>query len=66
MVFDNEYKHKSNLIYALVTLNKVLSASAVVRETINILLNPVSALLERLTPLDNGQGLMIVCQKSKV
>ena len=62
-VFDNEYKYKSKLIYALVTLSRVLSANVLVREAVNIVLNPASALLERLTPLDNGQGLMVVCQK---
>jgi SAM-dependent methyltransferase len=62
-MFNNEYKEKSKLIYALVTLSRVLSANIVVREATNIVLNPVSALVERLTPLDNGQGLMVFCQK---
>jgi len=30
---------------------------------VNVLINPVSALAESLTPLDNGQGLMVQCQK---
>jgi len=61
--FDNEYKEKSKLIHTLVALSRVLSASSLVAETVNIVLNPVSTLVERLTPLDNGQGLMVVCQK---
>jgi len=63
-MFNNEYKEKSKLIYTLVILSRLLSANILVRETINIVLNPVSVLLERLTPLDNGQGLMIVCAKA--
>lgn len=63
LVFDNEYKYKSKLIYALVTLSRILSANLVVREALNIALNPISAVVERLTPLDNGQGLLVFCQK---
>jgi ubiquinone/menaquinone biosynthesis C-methylase UbiE len=64
LVFDNEYKQKSKMIAAIVILSKALSANVLVREAINIALNPVSAISERLTPLDNGQGLMVVCQKA--
>ncbi len=62
-MFDNEYKEKSKLFHALATLSGVLSANVLVREATNVVLNPISAVLERLTPLDNGQGLMIVCKK---
>lgn len=62
-MFDNEYQEKSRLIRVVVSFSKVLSANLVVREVINIMLNPISAILERLTPLDNGQGLMVFCQK---
>jgi len=63
MVFDNEYKEKSRLIRAVVTLSKLLSANMVVQEAVNVMLNPLSAVAEQLTPLDNGQGLMVVCRK---
>jgi len=63
-MFDNEYKAQSKLIAAMVILSKALSANVLVREATNMALNPVSAIVERLTPLDNGQGLMIVCQKA--
>lgn len=62
-MFDNEYREKSTLIRAVVILSKVLSANLVVREALNIALNPISAVVERLTPLDNGQGLLVFCQK---
>jgi hypothetical protein len=52
------------MIAAMVVLSKALGAKVLVRETTKIALNPVSALVERLTPLDNGQGLMVVCQKA--
>jgi ubiquinone/menaquinone biosynthesis C-methylase UbiE len=63
LVFDNEYKNKSNLIKVIVTLSKVLTANIVVREISNIVLSPISAIVERFTPLDNGQGLMVFCKK---
>lgn len=63
MRFDNEYQYKSKLIKAIVILSKALSANVFIEEALNILLNPISALAERLTPLDNGQGLMVYCQK---
>lgn len=62
-MFDNEYQEKSRLIKMIVSLSKVLSTNLAVQEAVNIMLNPVSALVERLTPLDNGQGLMVFCQK---
>jgi len=62
-MFDNEYRGKSRLISAMVRLSRMLSASLVVQEAVNILLNPISAVVEQLTPLDNGQGLMVFCQK---
>lgn len=63
LMFDNEFKDKSKLIKALVILSWLLGANVVVQELVNIVLNPVSAVVERLTPLDNGQGLMVVCEK---
>ena len=63
LMFDNEFKDKSKLIKAFVILSRLLGANVAVQEVINIALNPVSAVVERLTPLDNGQGLMVVCQK---
>jgi hypothetical protein len=62
-LIPNEYKRKSKRIRALVALSKVLSANIVLREATNIVLNPLSAIVEKRTPLDNGQGLMVVCRK---
>jgi ubiquinone/menaquinone biosynthesis C-methylase UbiE len=64
MVFDNEYREKSGWIRAVVIMSRILSSNILVREAVNVLLNPVSALAEQLTPLDNGQGLMVVCKKA--
>ena len=63
VVFDNEYKQKSRLIRAIVTTTKLLSSNILTQEVVNVMINPVSALAESLTPLDNGQGLMVLCQK---
>lgn len=64
-MFDDEYQERSKFIRAVVTLSKVLSANVAVQEAVNIALNPVSAIAERLTPLDNGQGLMVFCRKAQ-
>ena len=64
MVFDNEFEEKSSLITALVILSRLLSANIAIQEAVNVFLNPISALAERATPLDNGQGLMILCEKA--
>jgi len=63
LMFDNEFKDKTKLIKGFVILSRLLSANVAVQEFVNIVLNPVSAVVERLTPLDNGQGLMVFCQK---
>lgn len=62
-MFDNGFKDKSKLIRALVILSGLLSANVIVQELVNIALNLMSAVLKRLTSLDNGQGLMVVCQR---
>ena len=63
-LIPNEYKRKSKRIRALVALSKVLSANIILREATNIVLNPLSAIVEKRTPLDHGQGLMVVCRKA--
>ena len=50
-------------VLAMVPPNKGLSAKAVIQEAANVLLNPVSALPESLTPLDKRQWLMVLCQE---
>lgn len=62
--FDNEYKDKSKLIKGCVYLSRLLTVRGVVAEASNILLNPLAALIERFTPLDNGQGLCVFCEKT--
>jgi ubiquinone/menaquinone biosynthesis C-methylase UbiE len=63
IMFDNEYRQKSKLIRGLVMVSKALSFNVGLREATNVALNPVAAVVERRTPLDNGQGLMVVCRK---
>ncbi len=46
-------------------MSKALSVNraVAVKEVVHILLNPVSALAERVTLLDNAQGLLVICEK---
>lgn len=61
--FDGKYKEKSRAIRALVYIAKALSNVKIVQVAVNIILNPINSLVESLTPLDRGQGLMIVGEK---
>lgn len=63
LIFDNEYLGKSKLIDATVFVSKILSRNRAIKIVINIILNPVNSLVESITPMNNGQGLMLVCQK---
>jgi len=62
-MFDNEYQKKSFFIKALVLKSKILSKLRPVREMINTFLNPINSLVEFLTDLNHGQGIMLICQK---
>lgn len=64
-LFDNEYKGHSVLVKSVVVFSKFLSRIKVIRLLSDIILNPINSLVESLTRLDHGQGLMIVCQKKK-
>ncbi len=64
-LFDNEYKAHSVLVKGVVAISKFLSRIKVIRLLCDVVLNPINSLVESLTRLDHGQGLMIVCQKKK-
>ena len=61
--FDNEYKTKSRLIAFFVAIDRLLSRSFLFKEMLNFLLEPVSQLDDWLTPLDYGNGALIVYEK---
>ena len=62
-MFDNEYKNLSQLARIFVFISKISSKIKLVQVGINILLNPVNSIIESLTPINKGQGLMIICKK---
>jgi SAM-dependent methyltransferase len=62
-LFDNEYKNNSVLVRLAVIKSKFLSRNKAVKIVINILLNPVNYLVELFTPLNHGNGLMLICRK---
>ena len=62
-IFDNEYQEKSHFVKLVVIISKMLSKFRVIREFVNIILNPLNSIIETLTEINHGQGLMIVCKK---
>ena len=64
MMFDNEYRDRSKFIKGCVCLSKLLTAKVGVGVAFNILVNPFAALIERLTRLDNAQGICVFCEKT--
>jgi ubiquinone/menaquinone biosynthesis C-methylase UbiE len=62
-LFDNEYAKDSAGIKLIVFISKFFGKIKIIEVLINIILNPVSYLVEKLFPLNNGQGLMLVCKK---
>lgn len=62
-IFDNEYKYLSKLVRIIVIISKIFSKIKLIKVGVNILLNPINLSVESMTSLNNGQGLMIVCQK---
>lgn len=63
--FDNEYIEKSRLVAVVVKIARILSRFKVAQVVTNILLNPINLFVESFFNINNGQGLMIVCQKKK-
>lgn len=61
--FGGAYQEKSAGIRALVTVAKVLGRVKIIQVAVNIILNPINSVVESLTPLDRGQGLMLVGKK---
>lgn len=62
-LFDNEYRQKFWQIRAMVWLSKIFSKIKLVEVGVNIMLSPVNALVNKLSPLNWGQGIFIVCMK---
>lgn len=62
-LFGNEYLAESNKLKVMVCLSKLLSRFKIIEIGINIILNPINWVYNKMTNLNNGQGLMIVCKK---
>lgn len=62
-MFDNEYKDLSLSANIFVAISKILSKIKLVQVGVNIILNPLNSIIESPTPINKGQGLMLVCQK---
>jgi ubiquinone/menaquinone biosynthesis C-methylase UbiE len=64
-LFDNEYKHKSFFVSAIVTVSKLLGKIKVIEILTNIILNPINSTVELTTGLNHGNGLMLAGKKPK-
>ncbi|MEK7097440.1 MAG: class I SAM-dependent methyltransferase [Patescibacteria group bacterium] len=62
-MFDNEYENLLRSAKTFVIISKILSKVKLVQVGVNILLNPLNSIIESLTPINKGQGLMLICQK---
>jgi len=61
--FDNAYKEKSRSIKMLVSICKVLNKNIIIFGIINILLGAINYLVEAVTPLEHGAGILVVHKK---
>ena len=62
-VFDNEYREKCRCMRALVAMDKLVARSLILRELLNVILEPLAQLDDALTPLNYGGGLLTVHEK---
>jgi SAM-dependent methyltransferase len=60
---DNEYTRGHPGVKALVTADRILSRNLLVKEAVNLVQEPIAQVLERLTPVDNANGLLVIFQK---
>jgi len=62
-LFDNEYRTKSRVISALVSMDKLLNCNFALREMINFLLEPLAQIEDRLFSIDYTSGALVVYEK---
>lgn len=62
-LFDNEYRTKSRALSFLIGLDRLLARNLLVKETVNLLLEPFAQLEDRLAPFDHPSGALVVFQK---
>ena len=61
--FDNEYKQQSAGLRLAVGLDRLLARHLLVKELVNLLLEPVAQIVDRVTPQDNATGALVVFEK---
>ena len=64
-LFGHEYQSDFSKVNRIVIFSKVLSKNKLIREIINIILNPLNSLYCFFTNLDKGAGIMIIAKKPK-
>jgi len=62
-LFDNEFRNKSRAIRTLVAVDRLLARNLAVKELLNLLLEPIAAIDDWLSPLDCASGVLIVYEK---
>lgn len=62
-LFGNEYAEKSRFLSLVVLISRLLGTRRSVRSIVNVLLNPLNSIVESVTPLNHGNGLMLVATK---
>ena len=61
--FGNEFGQKSAALRFSVALDRFLGRNLLVKELVNLLLEPVAQIVDRSTPLDNATGALVVFEK---
>ncbi len=62
-VFNNDYKRKSIFIRIAVEIDRLFSSNLLVREAMNLILEPFAQVADRFTPFDYANGAMVVYEK---
>jgi len=61
--FDNEFKTKSGAMRAMVAIDHLLARNMIVKEILNLLLEPIAKIDDWSSPLDYASGVLVVYEK---
>jgi len=61
--FDNEFKTKSGAMRAMVAVDHLLARNMIVKEILNLLLEPIAKIDDWSSPLDYASGVLVVYEK---
>jgi SAM-dependent methyltransferase len=62
-LFNNEYQTKSMALRFLMRIDRMLSRSLLVKESVNLLLEPLAKVEDMLSPFDHPSGALVVFEK---